>query len=77
MIWRRIVDADNWIVLKAYEAKIDKLERKRLRLAEKGLQTVLATGRLGRLSNPHSIFWQTPEVFTKMAVWHPKEQCFD
>ena len=56
----RIVESDNPIVTRAYEAKIAKLERKRLLLAEKALQTVPAKGRLEEFIEPALNFLANP-----------------
>jgi len=56
----RIVESDNPIVIRAYEAKIGKLERKRLLLAEKALQTVPAKGRLEEFIEPALNFLANP-----------------
>ena len=56
----RIVESDNPIVVRAYEAKIGKLERKRLLLAEKALKTVPAKGRLEEFIEPALNFLANP-----------------
>lgn len=56
----RIVESDNPIVIKAYEAKIGKLERKKLLLAEKAAQTVPAKGRLEEFIEPALNFLANP-----------------
>jgi site-specific DNA recombinase len=56
----RIVESDNPIVIKAYEAKIGKLERKKLLLAEKAAQTIPGKGRLEEFIEPALNFLANP-----------------
>ena len=72
----RIVESDNPIVVRAYEAKIGKLERKRLLLAEKALKTVPAKGRLEEfiepalnfLANPWSLYENGSLAFKRIVL---------
>ena len=60
----RIVEATNGSVISAYEARIEKLERQKIRLAEQAAETVPPQGRfeefiepaLSFLSNPWNIY---------------------
>ncbi len=71
----RTVDAKSASVVSAYEARIEKLERQKIVLAERVETTVPPKGRLEDCIELALNFWQALGIFTKMVTVLCARQC--